>query len=156
VFYVPTKGLDDWRARLADSNRHWAAGRSAMLLAACWEETGGFPPEVSQALKASPVPINQIEFLFGFPEHKTPLPGGARPSQSDVLVVASAPDRPFVIAVEGKVDEGFDKPVREWLGEVPSPGKLRRLSFLGELLGLQKEALSEIPYQLIHRSASAP
>lgn len=54
-----------------------------------------------------------------------------------------------------KSTKDSDKPVREWLGEVPSPGKLRRLSFLGELLGLQTEELSEIPYQLIHRSASA-
>ena len=71
-----------------------------------------------------------------------------------MLVVAVGAGGLFAIAVEGKVDQEFGKPVREWLGSIPSSGKLLRLRFLSELLGLHIGELSEMPYQSIHRSAS--
>jgi hypothetical protein len=156
MFYVPTAGPDDWRKRLAQPERHWAVGRSAMMLALCWETAAGFPPEVAATLEtASTTEFEPFEFLIGFPEHKTPLPGGSRASQSDILVVAVSGQRLAVIAVEGKVDEGFDRPLSEWLGPHPSPGKLARLEHLCAVLGLSKVTIAKTPYQLVHRTAAA-
>lgn len=135
VFYVPTDDVGDWRRRLAQPEKHWAVGRSAMMLACCWEEAAGFPPEVSQLMDTLPVEYRPIEFLAAFPEHKTPLPGGSRSSQSDILVLGASGDRLVAIAVEGKVDEGFDHPVTVWLGADPSQGRQVRLRFLCEALG---------------------
>jgi hypothetical protein len=152
TFFVPTDGVESWRLRLADPIKHWKAGRSAMMLASCWEDAAGFPPEVDAALRPM---APGLRFVAGFPEHKTPLPGGNRASQTDVLVHAATEDGLLVIAVEGKVDEGFDRPVSEWLGADPSPGKRERLDYLVGLLGLDTDDGSGVPYQLIHRTAAA-
>lgn len=126
-----------------------------MMLACCWEDAAGFPPEVDRLMASVPVGDGHVRFLAGFPEHKTPLPGGRRSSQSDILVLAAGDASLFVIAVEGKVDEGFDKPVTAWLGPDPSPGKLQRLRFLVEKVGLTEESVADLPYQLLHRTAAA-
>lgn len=126
-----------------------------MMLACCWEDAAGFPPEVVHLMETIRVGDGPVEFLVGFPEHKTPLPGGRRPSQSDILVLAAGEGGLIVIAVEGKVDEGFDKPVRAWLGSDPSQGRKRRLQFLAEKLGLAETSIADLPYQLLHRTAAA-
>lgn len=155
MFYVPTNSVNDWRCRLAQPEKHWAIGRSAMMLACCWEEAVGFPPEVDHLMETIPFVDGPVQFLAGFPEHKTPLPGGRRSSQSDILVLAAVNTGLLVIAVEGKVDEGFDKPVTAWLGPDPSPGKRLRLRFLVQKLGLTEESVADLPYQLLHRTAAA-
>lgn len=46
-----------------------------MMLALCWESAAGFPPEVAAVLTTcNAAEFETFEFLFGFPEHKTPLP----------------------------------------------------------------------------------
>ena len=82
TFYIPTAGIDDWRMRLADPIKHWKTGRSARALASCWEAHSGFPDEVQQAIAETELwsPAG-LDFVMGFPEHKTPLPGGRRASQ---------------------------------------------------------------------------
>ena len=41
--YTPSAGPRDWKALLADPEKHWARGYSARSLAHCWEDTHGFP-----------------------------------------------------------------------------------------------------------------
>ena len=156
TFYFPGTGPESWRALLADPAKHWKTGRSARSLAHCWEAASGFPSEVADVLDGSIYePLVNLEFVAGFPEHQVPLPGGRRPSQTDVFVLARGSRGLVAIAVEGKVDEPFGPTVDEWLGAEPSEGKLQRLAYLIDLLGLDRSTSLRLRYQLLHRTASA-
>jgi hypothetical protein len=148
---IPTKGPICWKQFLADP-KHWRPGFSAMSLAQSWEAADGFPPEVRAAFNLCPS-FNGIESLLAIPEHKVNLPGGSRPSQNDLFVLAKAQGDLISITIEGKVNEPFDKTVGEWLVR-GSRGKQERLSALRQELGLV-EISPTTRYQLLHRTASA-
>jgi hypothetical protein len=151
--YKPITDPEQWRALLADPEKHWRRGYSARTLAYSWQESNGFPGEVERVLRASGR-FHDIERLICIPEHQVPLPGGAHASQSDIWVLARTGAQLVSIAVEGKVDEPFDKPVSEWLTDEPR-GKEKRLAFLAGKLGLEMSSLGNIRYQLLHRTVSA-
>lgn len=151
-FYVPTSGPDSWRALLADPAKHWRVGFSARALATSWEAAGDFPPEVRAALEAVPAFAN-AEIVLGIPEHRVALPGGSRPSQSDLFVLFRTAAASAAMAVEGKVSESFDRTVDEWLAD-GSAGKAERLKYLASTLGV-RTIPGSIRYQLLHRTASA-
>src|SRR4051795_9919170 len=88
-FYLPTIGPQDWQWLLAKPGLHWKHGASAMALAEAWEATPAWPVEVASALAA--VGLGDLELIAAFPEHETPLPGGSRASQTDLLVFARRP-----------------------------------------------------------------
>ncbi len=148
--YIPVSSAEQWSQFLAEPVKHWRQGYSARTLAYSWQEAEGFPSEVGSVM-ASVFP--SAELLLAFPEHKVPLPGGVRPSQNDIWVLARSEGRLISIAVEGKVAEPFGPTVQDWQAE-PNPGKAEQLAYLLSLLGL-----SEVPgttrYQLLHRTASA-
>lgn len=151
--YVPSSGPGSWQALLADPIKHWATGYSARTLAHAWESQDGFPPEIVAILQQHAALANADPLLI-FPEWKVPLPGGARPSQNDVWVLAKSPTDIISVAVEGKVNEPFDKTIGEWNLD-RSPGKEERLQFLLAVLGLAPPIPDSIRYQLLHRAASA-
>ena len=154
-FFVPTAGPEDWKELLAKPEKHWRSGYSAKALACCWEDAEGFPASVKQVFSQSGVRLfEEIEFLGGFPEWKTPLRGGSRPSQSDILVLARSSEGLISITVEGKVAEPFGPTVGGWRIE-DSPGKRKRLEYLRSVLGLNGKQLKNVRYQLLHRTASA-
>ena len=156
--YVPSQGPDDWKRLLAEPDRHWRKGYSARALAYCWEEDNeDFPKCVRRVFKASGIrQFERAELLLAFPEHKVPLPGGSRPSQNDVFVLAKGEGEGELISitVEGKVSEPFGQTVEDWIND-NSPGKQQRLRFLLNLLGLSREEVDGVRYQLMHRTASA-
>jgi hypothetical protein len=137
---------------LAEPDKQWARGYSARTLAHCWEESDGLPAEVRQVFSQDEV-LASAEPLLVLPEWKVPLPGGGRPSQNDVWVLAGSKDGLISMSIEGKVEEPFDKTVAEWKKDA-STGKQLRLEFLRECLGLERLPDS-IRYQLLHRTASA-
>jgi len=97
---VPARGVDDFRALLADPVRHWKEDRSASKLAHSWwkadQDRGGFPPVVQDVLNASSVAsLKSLKPVTIFPEVKSVLPGGNRCSQTDLWVLASRPIAPF-------------------------------------------------------------
>jgi len=150
-----TSGPKDWQALLADPKKHWKTGYSARTLAHCWEAVEGFPPEVERALQQTDEPsLSEITPLLAIPEFKVPLPGGLRPSQNDLFVLARGAKGPVSIMVEGKVRESFGPTLDEWRGD-SSVGKEERLRFLLRTLGLIGEPTGSIRYQLLHRAASA-
>lgn len=151
--YVPSTGPEAWKAFLADPDKHWATGYSARSFASCWEAADGFPPEIRSTLEQA-TPLQGIEPLLIFPEWKVSLPGGRRASQNDAWVLASTVDGLVSLAIEGKVDEPFDRPLSEWKQEA-SPGKRERLEYLVSCLGFDSEPPGHIYYQLLHRTASA-
>jgi hypothetical protein len=153
-FFTPADRPEEWRKLLAKPH-HWKTGFSAKSIAYSWTEAKGFPTEVRSMLEGSGLsPFTDLEFLLGFPEYEVPLPGGSRPSQNDVFVLARGMDGLVTIAVEGKVFEPFDKPVDERF-EKPTPGELERLNYLCSLLRLKRAEVGPIGYQLLHRTASA-
>ena len=154
-FFAPADMPTDWQKLLAKPDLHWKTGYSARSLAHSWTEAKGFPAEVQAVFdETGVVCLRDLQFLIGIPEHEVPLPGGRRPSQNDVFVLASGSDGLVSIAVEGKVSESFDVPVDERFSE-PTPGQTVRLEFLLELLELERDAVGGIGYQLLHRTASA-
>lgn len=150
--YFPSEGVRSWQRLLADPLLHWKPGYSAMTLASAWEAASGLPPEITRMLEViGPNP----ELLMAIPEHKVPLPGARRgESQSDVFALLRAGDRTIAAAIEGKVDEPFDRRLGEWLVDA-SPGKRERLDFLCDLLSLNQPLPNDIHYQLLHRAAAA-
>ena len=147
---VPSAGPDNWRQFLAQPDLHWARGYSARTLAYSWELSGGIPAEV-EALVVSAV--GPVQPLLIIPERKTALPGGSRESQSDVFLVARHGSGVITCTIEGKVDEPFGPTVAQQMLDA-SPGKVERLDYLLEMLGLQ-ECPPDVHYQLLHRTVSA-
>lgn len=154
---IPTHGPEDWQQLLAEPDKHWRTGYSARSLAYSWEEAqsrpSGMPTEVESALAQEPR-LAELELLLGIPEHEVPLPGGRRPSQTDLWGLARSATELVSIAVEGKVSEMFGPTLEEWQAQ-PSSGKQTRLDFLCECLALPMPPPGTIRYQLLHRTASA-
>ncbi len=152
---IPSDGPQSWQSLLADPEKHWRDGHSAKMLAESWERAQGFPSEVRDLLASSPDPgLAEATPLIGIPEYQVPLPGGSRPSQNDLFVLAAAGASLAAIMIEGKVEEPLGPTVAEWLTDA-SPGKQERLKFLQEKLGLGEPPSGNIRYQLLHRTASA-
>ena len=81
--------------------------------------------------------------------------GGSRPSQNDIFVLARGNGQLISITVEGKVSEPFGQTVGKWK-EHDSKEKLCRVKHLLEKLGIEEHIpIDKIPYQLLHRTASA-
>ena len=154
--YVPANSPEDWQKLLADPAKHWRSGYSAKELAYAWmEDPNDFPRSVRSVFAASQFEVfRTIEMLLAFPEYETPLPGGRRPSKSDVFVVARSNGNLVSITVEGKVSEPFDKVVSDSM-DPPTSGKRKRLRYLCDCLGLCRADVDSIRYQLLHRTVSA-
>ncbi|MCR6664244.1 MAG: hypothetical protein NVV60_14110 [Luteimonas sp.] len=154
--FVPTQSGSDWQRLLGKPSLHWKMGRSAMSAAACWEDANpDLPADVLQTLNASDDPaLKDLELLAAIPEWEVDLPGGKRPSQTDVLAVARNTTNLVVIGVEAKVDEAFGPTIGEKRAG-SSAGQLERLAYLEKELGSTKPLPDSIRYQLLHRSVSA-
>jgi 5-methylcytosine-specific restriction endonuclease McrA len=154
--YIPSRGAQDWQRLLAKPDLHWKPGASAQALAEAWEAGTPWPGDVAAALTASG--LGGLDLLLALPEHRTPLPGGTRASQTDLLVLARRPaGAQVVLAVEGKAAEPFgEHTVAEWRRQSASDGRRARLAFLLERLGLPDDAtLAGLRYQLLHRTVAA-
>ncbi|MEA3277554.1 MAG: hypothetical protein U9Q81_20180 [Pseudomonadota bacterium] len=150
---IPASSPEDWKQFLAEPEKHWKRGNSARALAYCWQRSDGIPSDVSYVLRQAPE-LRGLEAIFAIPEYRVPLPGGSRPSQSDIWVLGKTDRGIASIAVEGKVSESFGPTIGEWY-EGASPGKEERLSFLCSELGLSFPPVRDLRYQLFHRTASA-
>ena len=151
--FVPSTGPLDWKPLLSNPEKQWMPCKSARAVAHCWEDHIGFPSEVETVLMQCKT-LSRIEPLIVFPEWKVPLPGGNKPSQNDVWVLAKTPEGLVSISIEGKVEERFANPLSKWM-EKASDGKKERLQYLLSCLGLSTKPPGHIHYQLIHRTASA-
>lgn len=153
--YIPSSGPDTWQQFLAEPEKQWRSGFSARSLAYSWEEADGFPAEIEQAMVSSDIDaFRDIVPLAIIPEHKVPLPGGRAESQNDAFVLASSPLGLTTLCIEGKVEEPFGQVVSKW-GPDSSSGKRERFDYLVNLLDLGAIELSQVYYQLLHRTASA-
>lgn len=154
--FVPTKSGSDWQRLLGKPKLHWKKGRSAMSAAACWEEASPkLPPDILRVLEGSKDPaLTDLKLLAAIPEWEVDLPGGKRPSQTDVLAIASNARNLVVLGVEAKVDETFGPTIGEKMAE-SSLGQRERLAHLEKELGRTEPFPGTTRYQLLHRSVSA-
>ncbi len=151
-FLVPMRRPVDIRPHLARAN-HWKPLRSACELARSWFEAGDVPRTVSRVLDGCR-DFRDATIIHGFFEHATDLKSAGAPSQTDLLLLVSANGGNAVIAIEGKVDEGFGEPVLAWRSR-KSKRRPARLASLCDLLGLAANAVDGLGYQLLHRTAAA-
>ena len=154
--FIPTQTPSDWQPLLAKPTLHWKKSYSAMTTAACWEASNGdLPAEVRKTLEASgQSELNGLKLLAAIPEWEVTLPGGQRPSHTDVMALASNEEGLVVIGVEAKVDEPFGPTLGEKRLE-SSNGQGERIDYLHSVLGLKKPLKDGIRYQLLHRTVSA-
>ena len=147
---LPSAGPENWKQFLAKPDLHWATGYSARTVAHAWEAAKGLPPEIEKILVQA---FGPTELLFAIPEHKTPLPGGRRESQSDVFAICRHSAGLVACAIEGKVNEPFGPTVAQQMVNA-SRGKIERLDYLCSMLGIE-QCPTDIHYQLLHRTVSA-
>jgi len=154
--YIPTTSPDDWQQFLAEPDKQWRSGFSAKELAESWEHANDFPQTFKEVFSKTDNPaLQDLELLLAIPEYQVDLPGGRRPSQNDLFVLARAEDGQLVsIMVEGKVAESFGQKLEIWLKNASS-GKKTRLEYLCKVLNLPSNLPLHIRYQLLHRTASA-
>ena len=154
--FVPTVSGSDWQRLLGKPELHWKPGRSAMSTAACWEENEPqLPREISDVLDASGDKLlSSLELLAAIPEWEVELPGGDRPSQTDVLAITRNKFGLVILGVEAKVDEPFGPTLGEKRAGA-SEGELERISYLERELGCSSPLADSIRYQLLHRTVSA-
>jgi Rad3-related DNA helicase len=153
--FVPTKCIHDWKELLADPEKQWKRGYSAMSIAESWEKSQGIPDKIKEIFTQSRDPrFSEFELLFATPEYKVMLEGGRRPSQNDVFAVIKVEDGIMAMTVEGKAREDFGPTLGEWKQKTSVNGAQKRLEMLKKNLNLTEEP-PDIRYQLLHRTASS-
>ena len=152
-FYAnPITKPEDVSRHLA-KQMHWKEGASAYKLAHSWVEAKGIPRPVAEVLHQV-ADFRSMELVEGFFEKNTDLRSRGWPSQTDLLALIGDGDSFAVLGVEGKVNEPFGPLVSEWLVNA-SLNKQTRLSELRKTLGLTELDVSNLRYQLLHRTAAA-
>lgn len=152
--FIPTENAESWRNFLADKDKHWKAGFSAMSTAYSWENSNGIPSEITDILSQKQ-DFKDLELLISIPEYKVSLPGGSSPSQNDVLAVFSTKKSLSVMSVEGKAKEDFDKIISKWKTQTSDIGVEKRLGYILQKIGIKDKNIDNLRYQLFHRLASA-
>lgn len=154
--YVPTEKASDWKRLLAKPDLHWKQGYSAMTAATCWDAAGStLPPEIRATLNASKISaLHNLELLVALPEWETTLPGGDRPSFTDVMAISRNELGLAVLAVEAKVNEPFGPTLKDKRMQA-SAGQDKRLAYLESILDVSASFPDEVRYQLLHRTAAA-
>lgn len=153
------KSLDEW-FRLAPPKRsnQWVEGRSAMELARNWLD--GLPVEVQHAIQSHPS-FGPIHDWTAEPEVALPFDTFAgEPRNSDLVVTATDTHGAFLMGVEGKADEKFDKLLPDCFAasleaklKNQRSNRLARLEFLTQALFEVKQrgepSVKLIRYQLL-------
>jgi len=143
---IPTSGPNDWRNLLADPDKQWQRGRSAMAGALAWEASKGLPKEISKLFAERP------SLLLAVPEHKVTLPGDKRETPVDILALLRDRDQTIAAAIEVKADEGFGPKVGEWVKD--DAERVERIAATTALLGLGTPP-ADLRLQLLQRAAAA-
>lgn len=153
---IPSEGPQSWKRLLAEPEKHWQPGFSAMSTAHSWENADGVPKEIASLFAHAEEPaIRDASLAFAIPEYKVELAGGTRPSQNDVFAVLTSSGGLITVMVEGKAKENFDALLGDWKKRTSPQGVKARLADIAEHIGLSPQIPDAIRYQLLHRAASA-
>lgn len=153
---IPTQTPSDWQRLLAKPKIHWKISYSAMTTAACWEAAcNELPAEITKTLDTSGrSDLTGLKLLAAIPEYEVDLPGGNRPSHTDVLALVRNEEGLVVLSVEAKGDEAFGPTLGEKRVD-ESVGQGERITHLHKVLRLDAPLNDKIRYQLLHRTVSA-
>ena len=148
--------VDDW-FRLAPPKKgasQWRDGRSAKEMAKRW--LAGMPEEVALTL-GSHVDLRAFRPEVAEPEVRTHFDQFRPPREHDLVVVGQTDGVDTLLAIEGKTDETFDRPVWDRLNKAGPgsnlPERIRQLSTA--LFGdPDPEFLGGLRYQLVYATAA--
>jgi hypothetical protein len=165
MLYRDIGSLEDWRTLgKPAADHHWKPGRSAFELAVDWIDRDAVE-RVQRLLDAGGLP--DAVLVEGVAEKQTRFDDNPRgPRNHDLLVRGRFADGPLVVAVEGKADEPFDKPLWKWrhdaVGRRPASGAGKRLDglttlFFGTTIDKDRRwpAIACLGYQLVSALAGA-
>ena len=143
---------EDVIPHLAKQGEDWKKGYSAYELAHSWVRANGMPAKVVSVLHQA-AELRDMELIEAFFEKTTGLRSRGRASQTDLLALIGDDKGFAVLGIEGKVDEPFGPLVSAWLVDA-SANKRKRLSVLRNTLGLADRDVSDLRYQLLHRTVA--
>jgi hypothetical protein len=161
---VETRGICNWRERLAKPDSQWKRGFSAFETAVAWEgasyNPAGLPQAIAKLFRESD--FGEATLLLAVAEHKVPLIGGKADSQCDVWALLKTASGGVSLSVEAKANESFgqgNEPLSDWLiaGESERSRRNRRDRWehiRTHLPSAADDAYSPVPYQLLHRCAA--
>ncbi len=153
---TPTCGPDSWKYLLADPEKQWKPGYSAMAIAHSWENAAGLPAEVSSLFEnAGEAELQDATLALAIPEYKVKLDGGNKPSQNDLFALLTCSGGLIATMIEGKAREDFGGKLSDWKKRTSPMGVQKRLAQIADCIGLKEPIPDEIRYQLLHRTASA-
>jgi len=160
---VETRGICNWRDRLASPETQWRRGYSAFETAVSWEladRTCGLPGSIARLFRASA--LGEPELGLAVAEHKVTLAGRGGDSQCDVWALVKTPAGLVSLSVEAKAQEGFGnghQPLSGWLASGDSArsaeNRSRRWRDLSKHLPLPVGTYEDVAFQLLHRCGAA-
>ncbi len=159
--HIATRGICNWRERLASPDRQWKRCFSAFETAVSWElaakSASGLPEPIAKLLRENNYPDPTL--IFAVAEHKVDLPGGTAASQSDVWAVVNTSSGMLSMTVEAKAKEPFgDEPLEKWLVAGKSERSISNRKARWEYVRSHLpscDSLLQARYQMLHRCASA-
>ena len=162
---IETRGICNWRERLAKPDSQWRRGFSAFETAVAWEKAScyaaGLPESIAQLFRGSI--FGEAKLLLAIAEHKVSLAGGLADSQCDVWALLHTAFGGVSLSVEAKANEPFgegNESLKDWLvagkSERSRGNREDRWAHISaHLPSAAKEAYLAVPYQLLHRCAAA-
>jgi hypothetical protein len=162
---VETRGICNWRERLAKPDSQWRRGFSAFETAVSWEraacDPAGLPEPIVELFRGCS--FGEAKLLLAIAEHKVPLVGGLADSQCDVWALLNTGSGGLSLSVEAKAKEPFgegNESLERWLVAGGSERSRRNREdrwkhISAHLPSAGQGAYSPVPYQLLHRCAAA-
>jgi uncharacterized protein DUF6946 len=159
--HTATRGLCNWRERLASPDRQWRRRFSAFEAAVSWElastNASGLPAPIDKLFKENN--YHEPVLIFAVAEHKVELPGGNAASQSDVWAVVKTTAGMLSLTAEAKASEAFgDEILERWLvagkTEESISNRKKRWEFIRSHLP-KSDFFPQVRYQMLHRCAAA-
>ncbi len=162
---VETRGICNWRERLAKPDSQWKRGYSVLETVVSRENAGrqpaGLPGPIADLFRGGI--FGEARLLLAIAEHKVPLVGGLADSQCDVWALLNTASGGVSLSTEAKANETFgqgNESLKDWLivGESERSRRNRQdrwKHITDHLPRAAADAYSLVPYQLLHRCAAA-
>jgi len=159
--FISTRGVANWRERLAHPDRQWRRKYSALETSVSWESAASDPCGLPQPIADlfSGAGYTTPVLLLAVAEHQVALDGGDAASQCDVWAIVKTSLGLLSLSVEAKAREPFgDHSLEEWLeaGETQQSraNRAARWSHVRSHLP-DAPSFGQIRYQILHRCAAA-
>ncbi len=160
---IESRGICNWRDRLASPETQWRRGYSAFETAVSWELTAkasGLPEPVANLFRATP--FGEPTLGLAIAEHKVTLAGLGGDSQCDVWALVKTSAGLVSLSVEAKAQEAFGnghQPLSAWLAGGDSArsveNRARRWVDLATHLPIPVRTYDDVAFQLLHRCGAA-